>query len=161
MKNCDRFHLVKSGEGCAFIGAKYGVAATRIQQWNALSNACDGLWANAYVCVRTVGFKPTNSLQCASTGKTWGDNKPSALSSVRDWCNGDSSTDGSGAYKLAQTKTGCYDAPYGTNKIQFTARNDFGAAATLSVARCEEIMQAQINGCTRGGSGVSEGWWFR
>ncbi|KAG9250036.1 uncharacterized protein F5Z01DRAFT_630406 [Emericellopsis atlantica] len=161
VKNCDGFHLVSSGESCASIGAKYGVIAARVQQWNGLTSACAGLWANAYVCVRTIGYKPTNNLQCASTGKTWGGNQPAALSSVGKWCNGDSSTDSSGAYTLAQTKTGCYNAPNGSNKILFTARNDFGAAATLPVARCEEIMRAQINGCTMGGSGTSEGWWFR
>ena len=159
--NCDRFHLVKSGDTCATIGAQYTVTAQRIQQWNGLTSACSGLWADAYVCVRTIGYTSTVSLSCASSGKTWGGNEASALTRARDWCDGNSNTDGNGAYSLAQTKTGCYNAPNGNNKIQFTARNDLGASAYLSIARCESLIRRQISGCARGGTGTQEGWWFR
>ena len=147
VKNCDHFHLVQSGQSCASIG---------------VNAQCSGMWANTHVCVRTIGYTSGISLSCGSTAKEWGGNKPSALTAATNWCDGRDNTDGSGGFVTAQTKRGCcFNAALGDNKFEFVARNDFGAFATLSVTRCREFIQAEINGCTKGGAGVSEGWRFR
>ena len=159
--NCDRFHLVKSGENCATIGARYSMSAQRIQQWNGLTSTCSNLWANVYICVHTMDYSIPVTLTCASSGQNWGTNRSAARQRVIDWCDGSSSTDGNGAYSLAQTKTGCYNAPNGNYQIQFTMRNEFGAPASLTTGRCEMLIREQLDGCSRGGTGVSEGWWFR
>jgi len=54
VSNCDKFHLVKSGEYCVDIAAKYGISTKQLAQWNSsVGSSCAGLWANAYVCVHT------------------------------------------------------------------------------------------------------------
>lgn len=161
VSNCDRFHLVRSGETCAIIGARNGVTSSRIATWNGLTASCGGLWAETYACVRTIGFTPAVATTCTNDGLVWGDNRPAARNNVVSWCNGDSSTDGVGNYAIAQTKYGCYNAPFGANRIAFTARNDFGAPATMSTALCNEIMRLPIDRCNRGGTGTHEGWFFR
>ncbi|KAH7010891.1 uncharacterized protein B0I36DRAFT_257223 [Microdochium trichocladiopsis] len=154
--NCDKFYFVTSDDTCTTIAARNGVTVSRFISWNkSLTTACTGLWANAYVCVRTIGFKPTTQSTCSSSDKTWGDNKPKALEYVQTWCRN------SGSYATGQTKTGCYNAPFGTNKIQFWARNDFTVPNSLSVALCNEIVKVPVNNCERGGTGVQEGWWVR
>lgn len=164
VSNCNRFHLVKQGDTCANIGARAGILARRIFDWNSsVKSDCTGLWADVYVCTQTIGFVPPTSVSChtASDHKTWGDNKPAALTAVKNWCDGNSSGDGSGGFATAQIKRGCFNAPFGTNRIEFVARNDFGSGARLAVPLCEEIMNASVNRCGRGGTGNHEGWWFR
>lgn len=164
VRNCDDFYKVKSGDTCARIGASYGIAAKRIFDWNTSVKAdCSGLWADVHVCVRTVGFRPATSTTChtASDHKPLGDNKPAALSSIAAWCDGNASTDGSGGFATAQVKRGCFNAPFGENKIEFVARNDFGSGARLAVDRCKEILEAAVNRCSRGGISTHEGWWAR
>ncbi|KAJ1323160.1 peptidoglycan DL-endopeptidase LytF [Microdochium nivale] len=146
------------------IAARNGVTVARFISWNkSLTAACTTLWANANVCVRTIGFKPTTQSTCSSvsTDKLWGDNKPEALNSVTKWCDGNASSDGSGAFAVGQSKRGCYNAPFGTNKIEFWLRNDFTIGTSLSVALCNELVKVPINSCTRGGTGVNEGWWIK
>lgn len=163
VSNCDRFHMVTSGQTCAIIGARNGITASRFASWNGLTSSCSGLWANANACVRTIGFVPSSSVSCSSASgdKPWGDNRPAALNNVKSWCDGNANTDGVGNYAIAQTKRGCYNAPLGTNKIEFTARNDFGAPATMSTAKCEELMRQNVERCANGGTGTQEGWWFK
>lgn len=163
VSNCDRFHLVRSGDTCSTIGARNGIKASRISDWNkSVGASCTALRTGANVCTRTIGFVPSTSVSChtASDHKTWGDNKPAALQSVVNWCDGNSSTDGSGGFATAQLKRGCYNTPFGSNRIEFVARNDFGTGTSLSIAKCEEIMRASVNRCDRGGTGTHEGWWF-
>jgi LysM domain-containing protein len=163
VNNCDRFNLVNTGDTCASIGARNGVKSSRIVEWNkSVGSTCTSLQAKVNVCVRTIGFKPATPVSChtATDHKTWGDNKPTALSSVVNWCDGNASGDGSGGFATAQVKRGCYNTPFGENKIEFVARNDFGIGTSLTVAKCEEIMRASVNGCARGGTGTHEGWWF-
>ncbi|KAH7016398.1 uncharacterized protein B0I36DRAFT_368934 [Microdochium trichocladiopsis] len=162
--NCDKFHLITTGDTCASIAARNGITVARFISWNkSLTTACTTLWANANVCVRTIGFKPTTQATCSSSSsdKLWGDNKPEALGSVTKWCDGNASSDGSGAFVVGQSKRGCYNAPYGTNKIEFWLRNDFTIGTTLSVVLCNEIVKVPINSGTRGGTGVNEGWWVK
>ncbi|KAL2809166.1 hypothetical protein BJX63DRAFT_435476 [Aspergillus granulosus] len=60
--NCDKFHLVKTDQGCQEIADSYGIPLSRLYAWNpALNGDCTGLWANVYICVRTVGFVPSTT----------------------------------------------------------------------------------------------------
>ncbi|KAK0639731.1 hypothetical protein B0T16DRAFT_247783 [Cercophora newfieldiana] len=62
--NCDRFHLVVSGDQCGTIATRYN---TPLATWNpAVGTSCASLWLNTYVCVRTIGFVPPTP---TSTGK--------------------------------------------------------------------------------------------
>ncbi|KAH7029918.1 uncharacterized protein B0I36DRAFT_245050, partial [Microdochium trichocladiopsis] len=158
--NCDRFYLVKSGDTCASIGAQHGIRPSRLRDWHmSVGETCNGLWANAYVCVRTIGFQPQSSHTCSSstTDKTWGDNKDAALAAAVRWCSG---SGGSGSYGLAAAKTGCYNAALGVNRFDFRISNNYGSPATLSSAKCTELAQYLVNRCERGGSGRQEGWDF-
>lgn len=48
--NCDRFHLVKTDQGCQEIADSYGIPLSRLYAWNpALNGDCTGLWANVYI----------------------------------------------------------------------------------------------------------------
>ncbi|KAH7030631.1 uncharacterized protein B0I36DRAFT_348837 [Microdochium trichocladiopsis] len=159
--DCDQFYLVKAGDTCATIGAAYGIGTTRLISWQpSIGTSCQSLWANAYVCVHTIGFQPPTFNSCSSlaTDKTWGGNKDAALSAAAQWCN--TGGGGSGAYGLAAAKTGCYNAPLGVNKFEFQISNNFGSPANLSVAKCKELAQYLVNTCERGGSGSQEGWRF-
>lgn len=52
VKNCKKFHLVKSDQNCATISAQYGIALAGFQKWNpATGNNYQGLWTNMYACV--------------------------------------------------------------------------------------------------------------
>ncbi|EFR03919.1 LysM domain-containing protein [Nannizzia gypsea CBS 118893] len=58
--NCEKFHLVQSGEGCSAIASKYGITVAEFVRWNPSAGSdCSGLWANAYACVSVIGWKPT------------------------------------------------------------------------------------------------------
>ncbi|GJC85551.1 hypothetical protein ColLi_08389 [Colletotrichum liriopes] len=122
-------------------------------------STCSGLLAGSYVCVRKIGFNTTKSTSChiASGHKTWGDNKPVALQFVVNWCKGNSRTDGGGGFAVTQNKRGCYNKPFGSNKIEFDARNHLGSGTSLSIAKCEELMRASVNRCDRGGASTHEG----
>ncbi|KAL9941389.1 hypothetical protein D7B24_004411 [Verticillium nonalfalfae] len=60
VSNCNRFHLIVSGDRCSTVSAKYGIPVANFLEWNpkALSN-CSGLKRNAYACVSVIGFTPT------------------------------------------------------------------------------------------------------
>lgn len=58
--NCNRFYLVKPGDGCAAIAASNGISTTQFYGWNPeVGTSCAGLWANVNVCVGVVGSTPT------------------------------------------------------------------------------------------------------
>ncbi|KXJ87029.1 LysM domain-containing protein, partial [Microdochium bolleyi] len=60
--NCDKFHLVESGQSCATIATKYGITQQQIVKWNpAVGSDCTGLWANTYACVHIVGLATTTT----------------------------------------------------------------------------------------------------
>ncbi|KEY65064.1 hypothetical protein S7711_09857 [Stachybotrys chartarum IBT 7711] len=161
VNNCNRFYLVQPDETCQQIAARNGITLQRFNTWNpSVGSSCSGLWANTYACVSIIGYVPPLTTACGSAGKTWGDNQPSALNNAVSWCDGNAGTDGSGAYAIGQTKTGCYNAPYGVNRVQLTARNDWGIRTSLSVANCERIIRAAINNGVRGGTGTFESWYF-
>lgn len=158
--NCDQFHKVSSGETCASIGAWYGVWPGRIGDWNGVGSDCKGIWANAHMCVHTIGYKPIIGNQyCYGTNDPeWGGNFDSAYRAVDDWCDGKDNYDGHGQYVVSQEKWHCYPAADGRNYISLWARNIFGVNAYLHEDTCRDMMKAVINSCGRGGQGSWEGW---
>lgn len=70
--NCDRFHLVKSGDQCDTIASTYGITLANFYSWNpAVGKSCESLWLDTYVCVRTIGFvPPKTTTTTATTRKT-------------------------------------------------------------------------------------------
>ncbi|KAF4919633.1 LysM domain-containing protein [Colletotrichum viniferum] len=55
--NCNRFYMVKTGDGCASIASANSIPLSDFYEWNpAVGNTCAGLWANVYVCVRVIGY---------------------------------------------------------------------------------------------------------
>lgn len=71
--NCDRFHLVKSGDQCGTIVSTYGITLSNFYSWNpAVGTNCEALWLDTYVCVRTIGFVPpkTTTTTTTTTKKT-------------------------------------------------------------------------------------------
>lgn len=161
--NCDRFYFVKAGDNCQQISQRHGISQAQLNIWNpsiGSGTSCAGLWANAYVCVRTIGFVPPTTSTCytSNTMKTWGGNKQAALNSVTLFCNGDSSTDGSGGFATGQRKRGCYNAALGDNMFNFDILNSWGIGQSLSVARCNTILKEAINRCERGGTVLYESW---
>jgi hypothetical protein len=162
VSNCEQFYLVKEGDTCQQIAAKSGISEAQFKTWNpSVGSSCGGIWPNAYVCVRTIGFVPPINLACSTTSKTWGDNRPETSRDVVDWCDGNSSTDGSGGFATGQTKYGCYNAPYGQNKIEFWVRNDYGTGTSLSVQKCNDVVNIPVDKCDRGGEGTVESWYFK
>ncbi|KAJ5008114.1 LysM domain-containing protein [Colletotrichum sp. SAR 10_66] len=55
--NCNRFYMVKTGDGCASIASANSIPLADFYEWNpAVGSTCAGLWANVYVCVRVIGY---------------------------------------------------------------------------------------------------------
>ncbi|KAJ2981468.1 hypothetical protein NQ176_g2005 [Zarea fungicola] len=73
--NCDKFHLVSSGDQCGIIESKYGISAAQFSSWNPAINArqwfpleplCSNLIVGYYVCVNVPGAtstQPSNGIQ--------------------------------------------------------------------------------------------------
>lgn len=61
VSNCDLFYKVVTGDTCETIAAKNGISTTQFLTWNTKIGgaACNGLWADAYVCVSTIGHTPS------------------------------------------------------------------------------------------------------
>jgi LysM repeat protein len=59
VSNCDAFYKVVTGDSCDSIAAKNGITAAQLSSWNNVGTACNGLWADAYVCVSIIGHTPT------------------------------------------------------------------------------------------------------
>jgi hypothetical protein len=57
--NCDAFHFVQQGEACTIIAATHKISLTQFTTWNpTVGSTCNGIWANAYVCVNIIGHTP-------------------------------------------------------------------------------------------------------
>lgn len=60
--NCDKFHLVASGDQCDTIEAKYGITHAQFKAWNpSVNSACSNLWLDYYVCVHVPTTTTTSS----------------------------------------------------------------------------------------------------
>jgi hypothetical protein len=54
ISNCNKYHLVESGDGCASIASAYGISLSNFYSWNpAVGSSCGALWLGYYVCVGT------------------------------------------------------------------------------------------------------------
>jgi LysM repeat protein len=55
--NCNKFYLVKTGDGCQAIAAEYSIPLSDFYAWNpAVGATCNTLGAGDYVCVGVIGF---------------------------------------------------------------------------------------------------------
>jgi LysM repeat protein len=66
-KTCNKFHLVKSGDGCDTIATANKVPVAAIERWNpAVGSTCTHLIVGYYVCVDVIGYvapsKTTNRI---------------------------------------------------------------------------------------------------
>lgn len=157
--NCNKFYFVKEGDTCHGIARNNGIPQAQLNIWNPSigpGTSCTGLWRDVHVCVRTIGYTPlvTRTCHTGTSTKLWGDNKAAALEGATKWCNGG----GSGSFTTGQRKTGCYNAPFGTNAIRFDILNDWGLGQSLTVAKCNSVVKNTINGCDRGGVAILESW---
>ncbi|GAB1194476.1 hypothetical protein APSETT444_003722 [Aspergillus pseudonomiae] len=60
--NCDKFHLVASGDQCDIIAAEYGISEAQFKDWNpSIDSNCSNLWLDYYVCVHVPGATTTTS----------------------------------------------------------------------------------------------------
>ncbi|KAG5746608.1 hypothetical protein H9Q70_010692 [Fusarium xylarioides] len=76
VSNCDKFYMVKSGEGCATVASKNGITLAEFYKWNTkVGSACTALYADAYACVSVLGHnaptpvqtsKPSNGIKTPS-----------------------------------------------------------------------------------------------
>lgn len=59
--NCQRYHLVKSGDSCQAIVDQYKTfSLTQFYGWNpAVGSSCQGLWLDNYVCIGVPGTPTT------------------------------------------------------------------------------------------------------
>jgi hypothetical protein len=80
VNNCDAFYLVPAGgkEGCQSIADKSGITLSQFLTWNpdVGGKTCGGLWANAYVCVSTVGHTPSKPAPTTTKPATTAAPKP-------------------------------------------------------------------------------------
>ncbi|OJJ66126.1 hypothetical protein ASPBRDRAFT_211716 [Aspergillus brasiliensis CBS 101740] len=60
--NCDKFHLVASGDQCDTIESQYGISDDQFKAWNpSIDSSCSNLWLDYYVCVHVPGATTTSS----------------------------------------------------------------------------------------------------
>ncbi|KAI6778187.1 LysM domain-containing protein [Emericellopsis cladophorae] len=52
IRNCKKFHLLKTGQTCETIQKQYKVTLASLIKWNpAIGSDCRSLWANTHLCV--------------------------------------------------------------------------------------------------------------
>jgi LysM repeat protein len=82
IKNCNKFHPVSKTTTCGSIEKYYKLPLSQFLAWNpAVGKDCSGLWANYYVCVSVVGYKPspTTTAKPTTTKPANGINTPSPI----------------------------------------------------------------------------------
>lgn len=66
--NCNKFYLVKTGEGCADIASKNGISLADFYKWNTgVGSNCETLWANTNYCVGIIGGTTTTTTKTTTT----------------------------------------------------------------------------------------------
>ncbi|KAJ3545053.1 hypothetical protein NM208_g2698 [Fusarium decemcellulare] len=71
VKNCNKFHLVKSTTTCVSIEQYYELPIAQFTAWNpAVGKDCKGLWADYWVCVSVEGYKPSTTTTAKATTTT-------------------------------------------------------------------------------------------
>lgn len=87
VSNCNKFHLVESGQYCALIISQYGISDTDFYTWNPEvgGSSCSNLWLDAYVCVGVIGGNPApTTTLVTSTSTTTAGNGVATPTPVRD-----------------------------------------------------------------------------
>lgn len=65
--NCDAFYFVKSSDTCDTIARANGVSITDLIKWNpAVGTGCTNMWADAYICISTLGVDVTAPITTTS-----------------------------------------------------------------------------------------------
>ncbi|KAF3196311.1 hypothetical protein TWF106_005020 [Orbilia oligospora] len=78
--NCNKFHLVASGQTCQDIMAKFSLTLDLLVKWNpAIGKQCSSMWAANYLCVGVIGGTPTKTTTAAKTTTTAANGTPSPL----------------------------------------------------------------------------------
>ncbi|KAL4772369.1 hypothetical protein BDW60DRAFT_216720 [Aspergillus nidulans var. acristatus] len=71
ISNCNKYHQVESGDGCASIASAYGISLSNFYSWNpAVGSSCGALWLGYHVCVGTSTFQPTTTSTTSQTATT-------------------------------------------------------------------------------------------
>jgi LysM repeat protein len=70
ISNCDKFYLVKTGDGCEAIATTNSITFEQFYSWNPAVGQCANLWPTYYVCVGMIGFTPTSKPTTASPTTT-------------------------------------------------------------------------------------------
>ncbi|CAI6331053.1 unnamed protein product [Periconia digitata] len=73
VSDCDRFYFVNSGDICEKIATSNGISVSDFVKWNpGVGSDCSKMWANAYVCVRVIGFRPPTTTTTRPSTTTTG-----------------------------------------------------------------------------------------
>ncbi|KAF7544085.1 hypothetical protein G7Z17_g10232 [Cylindrodendrum hubeiense] len=71
VKNCEKFHLIKSTTTCTSIESYYNLPLATFYSWNpAVGKSCTSLLVDYYVCVGTIGWKPPTKTTTKATTTT-------------------------------------------------------------------------------------------
>lgn len=155
--NCDVFYYVKPGDNCLKIAAQFGISFDQFKEWNpTVGKDCLSLWADANVCVRTIGFEYPETAACygGSNIIPWGNNKVAAAKAAKEWC----SNGAQGVYNVGEKRTKCVDAPSGDGKFVFEIYNEWGIRQGNPTWDCEKRILLPIAKCSEGGQGRIQSW---
>ncbi|KAM0227169.1 hypothetical protein ACHAPO_011760 [Fusarium lateritium] len=155
--NCDRFYFVKKGDGCAKISKNHGISFDQFKEWNpTVGKDCLNLWADAHVCVHTIGFEYPVTKNCfnASGAKPWAPNQRTALNAATEWCL----KAGAGKFAIGEKKEKCFDIQTLGGSYEFVITNGFGVEQDITAAKCRELLAIGINGCEAASQPQTESW---
>ncbi|CVK85830.1 uncharacterized protein FMAN_06658 [Fusarium mangiferae] len=155
--NCDVFYYVKPGDNCLKISAQFGISFDQFKEWNpTVGEDCLSLWADANVCVRTIGFEYPEIAACYGSSSIipWGNNKVAAAKAAKEWC----SNGAQGVYNVGEKRTKCVDAPSGDGKFVFEIYNEWGIRQGNPTWDCEKRILLPISKCPAGGQGRIQSW---
>ncbi|KAL3477066.1 hypothetical protein BJX99DRAFT_257753 [Aspergillus californicus] len=116
--NCNKFHLVVDGDGCADLAAAYDMSLDDFYTWNpGVGEDCRTLKTEYYVCVGVSSSSSASTSISPPTTTTSSDSAPSpTLDGTTSDCN---------KYHLIEEGDGCYDlaAEYGISLDNFYTWN--------------------------------------
>lgn len=69
--NCNAFHFVVSGDGCAAIASAAQISLTDLYKWNpGVGSTCSTLYLGYYVCIGVAGVTPTATTTTSTTSSS-------------------------------------------------------------------------------------------
>ncbi|KAF4444181.1 hypothetical protein F53441_11240 [Fusarium austroafricanum] len=156
--NCDKFFFVPENIGCLHVAQYFGITVKQFVEWNPTvgGEECRYLWANANVCVRTIGYEYPRTTACYGSNNIlpWGKNKNPARTAISDWCAKDNHT-----YKKDEKRKGCVNAPDGSGKFTWTIENHHMRDTELTVGECRSNLVQGPNQCAEGGAQIRTKSW--